>query len=573
MRVIFIAKEIKPCSNPIPQELTEYFMRASVLQLGRKALKVEKWMAKHLPVIIALACLWISLAVMYVAILIINSGLMVYTLDDAYIHLAISKNLTEYSVFGVTRYGFSSSSSSPIWNLIISAVFILTGVSDLVPLVLNVFAASVAVVILYVLLKDTEMNSRYLTVVLISVIFFTSLPGLVFTGMEHTFHVVFSIVLFVLAARILSLGEASTRSQLLLMLVATFFASAFRIETVFLALPVACLFLLRRKWVYALAVLFMAALPWIAYGIVSVQNGWLLISNSLLVKSVNAMDEGVSFFFVRGIGSLLVSPHLIALLLASIKLTSAREYGFWHINNVLKLIFVPTLLLHVLLGRVGWFFRYEAYLVAIGVIAISIQGHQFISNLDLSSLWMSLKGRSLEKKRLYALGFVILFVAPLAGRGVLAVVWTPLASNNIYEQQYQMGLFLNRFYTGETIMVNDIGCVNYLSDIVCVDKWGIGTLDIGEALLNGSMSATMLQNIATERGVKIAIVYADRYIPDDWEQVGNWTIRHNIVAHASTVSFFVVMPSERNRLIDNLILFSSSLPDDVIQSGLYTTFL
>jgi hypothetical protein len=34
-----------------------------------------------------------------------------------------------------------------------------------------------------------------------------------------------------------------------------------------------------------------------------------------------------------------------------------------------------------------------------------------------------------------------------------------------------------------------------------------------------------------------------------------------------------VMPSERDRLINNLVLFSSSLPDDVIQGGLYTTFL
>jgi hypothetical protein len=548
-------------------------MRTSGLELESKALQVDSGMAKHLPVIIALSCLWISLVAMFAAVLVINSGLMVYTLDDAYIHLAISKNLYQYSVFGVTRYGFSSSSSSPFWNLIVSSVFVLVGVSALVPLALNAFFASVAVVTVYILLKEMEMSPKYLTVVLVSFVFFTSLPGLVFVGMEHTLHVVFSIVFVVLAARILSLGETNTRSQSLFLLVITFFASAARIETVFLALPVAILFVLKRRWIYALAILIMAGLPWLAYGIVSMQNGWLLISNSLLVKSVNAMDEGVSFYFVRGIGSLLISPHLVALLVASVKLTSFRDIGFWHINNVLKLIFVPACLLHVLLDRVGWFFRYEAYLVAIGVIVVSIQGRQFISDLDLASLRMPLRGISLEKKRLYGLGLVILFVAPLAGRGVLAIAWTPIASNNIYEQQYQMGLFLNRFYTDETVMVNDIGCVNYLADIVCVDKWGIGTLEIGEALLNGSMSATWLQSIAAERGVKIAVVYADKYIPDDWEDVGNWTIRHNVVAHGNTVTFFVVMPSERDRLINSLVLFSSSLPDDVIQGGLYTTFL
>lgn len=527
---------------------------------------------EHLPLLIALSCLWLSLIVLYFAILITNSGVMVYTLDDAYIHLAISKNLNLYSVFGITRYEFSSSTSSPLWNLMVSAVFLLVGINDLVPLALNVIFASVAVVVFYLLLKNFDMSSKYLTAVLISVVFFTSLPSLVFTGLEHTLHVVFSIAFVVISARILSQDETSRR-QTTVLLITTFFASAARIETIFLALPIVLLFLMRKKWSFVFAILVMTGLPWLVYGLISVENGWLLISNSLLVKSVDAMNEGVRFFFVRGIGALIVSPHLLALLAASIKLTSSKELGFWHINNVMKLIFVPACLLQVQLGRVGWFFRYEAYIVALGILVVSIQGHQFISKLDLPSLTIPAIRNGIAKDRLYGLILLMLFIAPLAGRGFLAVYWTPDASNNIYEQQYQMGLFLDRFYTGETVLLNDIGCANYLADIRCVDKWGIGTLEIGEALINGSMSASFLQTVATQRGVKIAIVYADSLIPEDWEVVGQWTIRHNIVAHASTVTFYAVMPSERDRLINNLVLFSSDLPEDVIQSGLYTSLL
>jgi hypothetical protein len=182
-------------------------------------------------------------------------------------------------------------------------------------------------------------------------------------------------------------------------------------------------------------------------------------------------------------------------------------------------------------------------------------------------------GTSLDRNRLYGLVLVILFIAPLAGRGALWIYWTPTASKNIYEQQYQMGLFLDRFYTGETVLMNDIGCANYLSDIMCVDKWGIGSLDVGQILLNGSMSADMLQIIAEERGVKVAILYADGLIPEEWEEVGRWTIRDNVVAYNSTVSFLAVMPSEKDRLVNSLVQFSPRLSDDVIESGLYTTLL
>ena len=175
-----------------------------------KALKVYNRAVNHLAAIIALSCFWLSLVVVFVAILAINSGLMVYTLDDIYIHLAISRNLNEYSIFGVTRYEFSSSSSSPLWNLIISAGFVLVGISDMVPLVLNIIFASVAIVTVYAILKDMEMSPRYLTGVLVSFVFFTSLPGLVFTGMEHTLHIVFSILFVFLSSRILSLEESNS---------------------------------------------------------------------------------------------------------------------------------------------------------------------------------------------------------------------------------------------------------------------------------------------------------------------------------------------------------------------------
>ena len=45
----------------------------------------------------------------------------------------------------------------------------------------------------------------------------------------------------------------------------------------------------------------------------------------------------------------------------------------------------------------------------------------------------------------------------------------PYATANNYQQQYQMGSFLARFYQGKAIAANDIGAINYLADIKTVD--------------------------------------------------------------------------------------------------------
>ena len=67
-----------------------------------------------------------------------NQGHLVYALDDAYIHMAIAKNLAQSHVWGVTRYGFTPASSSIFWTLLLSLAFYLGGVNPLVPLLLNV---------------------------------------------------------------------------------------------------------------------------------------------------------------------------------------------------------------------------------------------------------------------------------------------------------------------------------------------------------------------------------------------------------------------------------------------------
>ena len=48
-----------------------------------------------------------------------SGGALVYWIEDAYIHLAMARNLALHGVFGATPHEFTTSSSSPLWVLLL----------------------------------------------------------------------------------------------------------------------------------------------------------------------------------------------------------------------------------------------------------------------------------------------------------------------------------------------------------------------------------------------------------------------------------------------------------------------
>ena len=66
-----------------------------------------------------------------------GGGALVYWIEDAYIHLAMARSLLEHGVYGVTPHEFTTSSSSPLWVLLLSAAMALAGPDARLPLALN----------------------------------------------------------------------------------------------------------------------------------------------------------------------------------------------------------------------------------------------------------------------------------------------------------------------------------------------------------------------------------------------------------------------------------------------------
>jgi hypothetical protein len=234
-----------------------------------------------------------------------------------------------------------------------------------------------------------------------------------------------------------------------------------------------------------------------------------------------------------------------------------------------NLIFVGCLLLHLQFARTGWLYRYEAYLVLMGVIAIGIA----INDLLPEKIVWRLSGDTLP---LYGAATLLILVAGMsfAARTLGSPSVTLQASRNIYEQQYQMGIFLKEFYPGKTVALNDIGAASYLADARIVDLWGLGTREPARLKLLKQYGTQQIYDLTRARGVTIAIVYDDWFkingvvvLPQGWARVGQWSIPNNVVCGSDTVSIYSVEDSARSELAWNLKRFEGEMPAEVGQFG------
>ncbi|HYU42885.1 MAG TPA: hypothetical protein VEQ84_12115, partial [Vicinamibacteria bacterium] len=198
-----------------------------------------------------------------------TGGRLVYALDDAYIHMAVARNLAQHGVWGVTPYAFTSSTSSLAWPLLLALADLLVGVRDATPLILNLMFAAVSVLLADRLLRGASPALR--ATALIAFVFFTPLPTLVLAGMEHTLQL--AAVLWLLDRVRAAAEEASPRGRTFAFLAAaSALAAAARYESLFLIAPAAILLWLDGRRRAAVVAAASGVIPLVAYGAVSVAH-------------------------------------------------------------------------------------------------------------------------------------------------------------------------------------------------------------------------------------------------------------------------------------------------------------
>ena len=539
---------------------------------------MSKILIKHWPLFASVVILCVTAGVISTLLILRENGHLVYALDDPYIQMAMAKNFALHGVWGITRFGFTSSSSSPLWTFLIAVSYLVFGVSEMSPFYLSLLCGALVLGVAYCILRWYKLSPKLTFWTLLVLVFFTPLPLLICIGSEHPLHVALTILLTFLAARLLSEESPSTaRRDLILLLAVSPILTVVRYEGMFLILVVCALFLLRGRGLTGVAVGMAGFSSILLYGALGLAKGWSWLPSSILLKGNfprftdwgTALDSlfGPAYFNVK------MGPHLVVLVLGSLFLAlyaSDRRKALWDSRQVMTAIFVAIALAHIQFCMVALFFRHEAYLVALGIVVIVAQ----LADQLPQKLFGTPTDRALIPKHVGGVLLAALLIYPCAVRAGAAMIYLPQASKNIYEQQYQMGLFIKRYYQGSTIALNDIGAVNFLADVHCLDLWGLATYEVTKLMRHHEYHTADILRLSREAGVKVAMVYDNWYtpiggLPRDWVWVGQWALADNVVAGGDKVSIYAVDESETAPLMQKLQDFSPLLPKEVNQSGRY----
>ena len=104
---------------------------------------------------ISLYAVLVIIGLQTLAILVLNAGHLVFTVDDAYIHLALAENLLQ-GHYGVNLTEFSSPASSVLWPFLI-APFSTTAVASYVVLLINAGSALLTVLVIWHILSSSSV--------------------------------------------------------------------------------------------------------------------------------------------------------------------------------------------------------------------------------------------------------------------------------------------------------------------------------------------------------------------------------------------------------------------------------
>lgn len=508
-----------------------------------------------------------------------NHGRLIYMVDDAYIGMAMARNFAQYGVWGTTRYGFSSCSSPPLWTLSLSFIYYLTGAHQVTPLILSLVFALATFLLAYHMLQSYKVPPIATFLTLLAFIFLVPFPALVMIGMEPTMQIFLSMLMVFVAARWVS-GEspATSRRDAVSLLALAPLATGVRMEGLFLVIAISIVLLFCRRWVYVLAFSALGYLPWFIYGLISVSKGWYWLPTSVLLKtsppkvsSVGDMLLSVLFPIHESSRTVLHVPALLLAVLLLFIAASGKGSAFRESRQVMSVILLLVGLAQLELIRPTLLYRYDAYLTTLCILVVALQLPVVVPQWPSFRSWATWTNPRVAS----IAALVVVFTFPLIMEGGLLTSQITQCTTNIYEQQYQMGLFIRKYYQGGSVALNDIGAVNYLADVHCLDMWGLASLPVARARHEHRYQVDVVENAVAQAQVKIAIIYDVWFtglVPSNWVRVGTWTIRNNMVCANETVSIYAVDPAEAPHLTQCLRDFSAQLPADVIQQGPYLAY-
>ncbi|MEL6445888.1 MAG: hypothetical protein AAFR95_15680 [Bacteroidota bacterium] len=472
----------------------------------------------------------------YAAALTVTDGDFVYPLDDPYIHLAVAENLTQ-GHYGLNLAEPSSPASSVVWPGLL-ALGLIAGAGGWIALALNavlgVWALTMALRLGDAVFEDANRSALGMLAALGAVLVL-NLPALALIGMEHVLQIGLTLLAWLGLVRV---ARGATPAWPLLMALAI--GPLVRYENLALTVPACAYLVALGHWRAALGALGVAVVGLAAFSGFLAMLGLPLLPTSVLAKT---SADGTPALLAN---LALPTGWFLVLLTATVggAFVLAARRGVPRRMLGLGGVALATAALHLGAGRLGWFARYEIYVVA---------------GLFVALLVLRPPASQPRRRRAYAFAFVLAAAALTVRHGSL-VAFVPDASRDIHEQHVQMHRFVADHWQAP-IAVNDIGRVAFENDRVVLDLWGLASpTALAEA---NNPDPSWMDALAMQHGVEAAMLYAPSFaaLPASWVPVADLQLSHaaSVVPH-NTVTFFARTPEAESRLRSVLPAFGEALP-------------
>jgi hypothetical protein len=445
-------------------------------------------------------------------------------------------------------------------------VFRLFSKSVVIPFIINCFAGVIILISLHLWLTRHVVRYIAQAAIFLLVIFFTPLPLLIVSGMEHTLQCLFSFLFIFYFSDWLEESKDVGKPLPFKILLLAILASTIRYEGLFL-IAIACILLLvHKKNLQAVILGFVSIIPLFIFGLISVSKGNYFLPNSVLVKSQsfnysNPLQVIYDILFDKLVyarnGMAALATQRLVIILPLLYLLFKK---YLRASYLFVLIFLfGAAILQLSFASTGYLYRYEAYLFFCFMIIVPIilykHGKQIFLLLNTFV------------SKIVALMLTFFLILPIVLRCLTALDKASQACINIYDQQYQMAMFTKKYYNESTVALNDIGAVGYFTNSKIIDLWGLANIEVTKSKQKHYWTAKYLDSLCRARQVQMAIIY-DSWFSDSltkrWSKVATWEIQNNVICGDSVVSFYSLNSLTRNILQQNIRAFEPQLPSSVL---------
>ena len=427
---------------------------------------------------------------------------LTYAIHGPYIHFSMIKHLATQGILSVDGFSYSSVSSSPLWLILLTPFykFLSLKIFIWIPLILNILFQMVTLVVIYKIV-DRYTNNKLNLLFLILIVLITPFLALSFGGLEHSLQIMLiTLFLYNYIGYINNTNENKYKNN---MLIIAPFIVACRYEDLAFISSVSLFSLIYYKDIRFSIKLFLSSLILIAiFGIWSELSFDLgFVPSSITAKSskhLNLLDKFLGNLFYA---------HIIANIFLNI-LIFLKSFKRDKVLTTLTSVYILTFIVHLAFAKVGWLYRYEAYLIIFGLINIVLCIYRC----------------QVEKRVIWFLS--ILFILSNYKQILFSPIKSVLSTKAVYLEQIQEGLFAKEL-KDEYIATDNIGTVPLYSNNKILDIHGLSNPKIIELKNRGIFNDKSKKELIENSNADLIIAYKNRFKDpkiDNYTKIATWKI-------------------------------------------------